>query len=279
MTRIQPAFAVFTAAVLLAAAPALRAQTADERTPRELEGVGIQEHLGAKIDLSLTFIGEDGYPHPLGEYFQKGRPVILNLVYFTCPMLCTLVLNGQTEALRKLPQTIGKDFDVVTISIDPRDDYGMARAKKAAYLESYERPTGGWHFLIDHEGNVKKLAEQIGFHYRFDPQIQQFAHAAAIFVLSPEGMVSRYLYGVKFKPLDIRLALTEAAGEKYGVSEKVLLYCFHYDPVARSYVPFAQNFMRTGGLLALVVFGFVLFRLWRRERRISFAKRHMVTAK
>ena len=279
MTRSMPAFVVATAALALAAAPAMRAQTADERTPRELEGVGIEEHLGAKVDLSLTFIGEDGYPHPLGEYFHKGRPVILNLVYYTCPMLCTLVLNGQTEALRHLPQTIGKEFDVVTISIDPRDDFGMARTKKAAYLASYERPTDGWHFLIDHEGNVRKLADQIGFHYKFDKQIEQYAHAAGIFVLSPEGMISRYLYGVKFKPLDIRLALTEAAGERYGVSDKILLYCFHYDPVSRSYVPFAQNFMRTGGLLALVLFGLVLFRLWRRERRLSHANRHMVTAK
>ncbi|MBI4890561.1 MAG: SCO family protein [Acidobacteria bacterium] len=270
---------VVAAALLLAAAPAAHAQTADERTPRELEGVGIQEHLGAKVDLNLTFVAEDGYPHALKEYFHKGRPVILNLVYYTCPMLCTLVLNGQTEALRKLPQTIGKEFDVVTISIDPRDDFGMARTKKAGYLESYERPTDGWHFLIDHEGNVAKLAKQVGFNYKFDKVTDQYAHAAGIFVLSPEGMVSRYLYGVKFKPLDIRLALTEAAGERTTVGEKILFYCFHYDPAARSYVPFAQNFMRMGGVLALAIFGFVLLRLWRRERRQSHANRQMVTAK
>lgn len=268
-------------ATLLAflAAGALLAQTADERTPRELEGVGIQEHLGAKVDLSLTFIGEDGYPHALREYFAKGRPVILNLVYYTCPMLCTLVLNGQTEALRQLPQTIGKEYEVVTISIDPRDDFGMAKTKKNAYLESYERPTDGWHFLIDHDGNVAKLAAQVGFRYRFDPVTDQYAHAAGIFVLSPEGMISRYLYGVKFKPLDIRLALTEAAGERYGISEKILLYCFHYDPASRSYVPFAQNFMRGGGVVAVLILGFVLFRMWRRERRLSYANRQLVTAK
>lgn len=279
MTRSTPSLAVLAAAAVLAGSPALRAQTADERTPRELEGVGIQEHLGAKVDLSLTFIAEDGYPHALREYFAKGRPVILNLVYYTCPMLCTLVLNGQTEALRQLPQTIGKEFEVVTISIDPRDDFGMARTKKASYLESYERPTEGWHFLIDHEGNVAKLAAQVGFRYRFDKVTDQYAHAAGIFVLSPEGMISRYLYGVKFKPLDIRLALTEAAGERYGISDKILLYCFHYDPASRSYVPFAQNFMRGGGVVALLILGFVLFRLWRRERRLSYANRQLVTAK
>lgn len=279
MIRTVSAYAVLAAAAALVAAPELRAQTADERTPRELEGVGIQEHLGAKVDLALTFVAEDGYPHALREYFQKGRPVILNLVYYTCPMLCTLVLNGQTEALRQLPQTIGKEYEVVTISIDPRDDFGMARNKKAGYLASYERPTEGWHFLIDHEGNVAKLAAQVGFGYRFDRQTDQYAHAAGIFVLSPEGMISRYLYGVKFKPLDIRLALTEAAGERFGVSDRILLYCFHYDPASRSYVPFAQNFMRSGGLLALLIFSFVLFRLWRRERRLSYANRQMVTAK
>lgn len=279
MNKRPSTLAALAATILIAAAPVSSAQSADERTPRELEGVGIQEHLGAKVDLNLTFIAEDGYPHQLREYFQKGRPVILNLVYYTCPMLCTLVLNGQTEALRKLPQTIGKDYDVVTISIDPRDDFGMARSKKSAYLESYERPTDGWHFLIDHEGNVAKLAKQIGFNYKFDKVTEQYAHAAGIFVLSPEGMISRYLYGVKFKPLDIRLALSEAAGERTGISEKILLYCFHYDPAARSYVPFAQNFMRAGGLAALTIFGFLLLRLWRRERRHSYANRQMVTAK
>jgi len=269
----------FAAVSLLSAALSLSAQTAGERTPRELEGVGITEHLGEKVDLNLTFIGEDGYPHALREYFQKGRPVILNLVYYTCPMLCNLVLNGQTEALRNMPWTAGREFEVVTISIDPTEDYGMAKNKKATYLASYDRETTGWHFLTDHEGHVAKLAAQIGFGYKLDPKIGQYAHAAAIFVLSPDGMISRYLYGVKFKPLNIRLALTEAAREKFSIGDKLILYCFHYDPAAQSYVPFAQNFMRGGGVLAVLILGFVLYRLWRRERRLSYANRHMVTAK
>lgn len=263
----------------LAAGLAAVAQTADERTPRELEGVGIEEHLGKKVDLGLKFIAEDGYEHSLGEYFRKGRPVILNLVYYNCPMLCNLVLNGQTDALRKITWTPGDQFEVVTISIDPMEDYGMARNKKATYLASYERETGGWHFLADHQGNVAKLAKQIGFGYKMDPVTGQYAHSAAIFVLSPEGMISRYLYGVRFKPLDVRLALTEAAGERFGVTDKLILYCFHYDPASRSYVPFAQNVMRAGGVVALVILGFVLFRLWRRERRFSYANRQMVTVK
>ncbi len=269
----------FVASAALLAALPLSGQSDGERTPRELEGVGITEHLGQKVDLNLTFIAEDGYPHALREYFQKGRPVILNLVYYTCPMLCNLVLNGQTEALRNMQWTAGKEFEVVTISIDPTEDFGMAKSKKAAYLTSYDRETTGWHFLTDNSGNVAKLAAQVGFGYKLDPKIGQYAHAAAIFVLSPDGMISRYLYGVKFKPLDIRLALTEAASEKFSVSDKLILYCFHYDPAAHSYVPFAQNFMRAGGVLAVLILGFVLFRQWRRERRLSYANRHMVTAK
>jgi protein SCO1 len=266
-------------AVLAAAALPMCAQTADERTPKELEGVSITEHLGQKIDLSLKFVAEDGYSHELREYFSKGKPVILNLGYYSCPMLCNLVLNGQTDALRKLPLTIGKEFEVVTISIDPTENYGLAVNKKAAYLASYERPTSGWHFLADQDGNVAKLAKQIGFGYKLDPKTGQYAHAAAIYVLSPEGMISRYLYGVKFKPLDIRLALTEAAGERFGVGERLLLYCFHYDPASQSYVPFARNFMRMSGVAALGFFGFLLLRLWLKERRALYANRQMVTVK
>jgi protein SCO1/2 len=274
MKRLIPQFA----ACLLATA-ALCAQTLDERTPRELENVGVTEHLNNKIDLSLTFIGEDGYPHALSEYFSKDRPVLLNLVYYSCPMLCNLVLNGQTDAMRKMPWTPGKEYEVVTISIDPTENFGLAKNKKASYLTSFEREAPGWHFLTDHQGNVAKLAKQIGFGYRLDPVTGQYAHAAAIFVLSPTGMISRYLYGVKFKPLDLRLALTEAAGEKSGLSDRILLYCFHYDPASRGYVPFARNFMRGGGVLALLILGFVLFRLWRKERQALHGARQLVTAK
>jgi protein SCO1/2 len=248
-------------------------------TPPELSGVGVEEKLGQKIDLNLTFIAEDGYPHKLAEYFAKGRPVILNLVYYSCPMLCNLVLNGQVDVLRQMPWTPGKEFEVLTISIDPTENYGMARTKKAAYLASYEREAPGWHFFTDHEGNVKKLAEQVGFGYRFDQKIGQYAHAAAIFVLTPEGMVSRYLYGVKFKSLDLRLALTEAAEEKFGITDKLILYCFHYDPESRSYISLARNIMRFGGALMLLGFGWVLVRLWRRDRKTFGAGRSMVTAK
>ena len=153
--------------------------------PPQLEGVGIDEHLGSSVDLNLMFTGEDGYPVRLGQYFNQGRPVILNLVYYNCPMLCTLILNGQTEALRAIPWTPGKEYEVVTISIDPRESFDVAQKKKAVYMGSFERPAPGWHFLTDRDGNVKRLAKQVGFNYRYDPRIEQYAHAAAIMVLTP----------------------------------------------------------------------------------------------
>lgn len=251
-------------ALLLLSGLALRAE---QSLPAELEGVGVEEKLGQTVDLNLTFIAENGYPVALRDFFHKGRPVILNLVYYSCPMLCNMVLNGQTTALRELPGTPGRDFEVVTISIDPTETFDLAQRKRAAYLESYGRSTTGWHFLVDRDGNAKKLAEQAGFHYRLDEKTGQYAHAAAIMVLTPEGKLSRYLYGIKFSPRDLRLALAEAAGSKFWFStDRVLLYCFHYDPQARGYVLFATNIMRAGAALTVLILGAMLLRLWRRER-------------
>ena len=216
--------------------------------------------------------GEDGYQVPLKQYFHKGQPVLLNLVYYPCPMLCNLMLNGQTSTLREIPWTPGKEFEIVTISIDPTETFELAAQKKAAYLASYERPAPGWHFLADHDGNAKKLADQVGFHYRYDDQTGQYAHAAVIMFLTPEGKVSRYLYGIQFKARDLRLALTEASQAKFGLSvDRLLLYCFHYDPQARGYVLFATNVMRGGGVLTVLILGFVLWRMWRFEKRLAAA--------
>jgi len=240
---------------------------ADQPLPEKLEGVGIEEKLGEKIDLDLTFIGENGYPVALRDYFTTGRPVILDLVYYTCPMLCNLVLNAQTKTLRQIPWTPGEEFEVVTISIDPTENFGLARKKKALYLGHYERPAPGWHFLTDNEGHAKKLAEQIGFHYRYIEDRGQFAHAAAIMVLTGDGVVSRYLYGIRFKTRDMRLALSEASDGKVGtITDRVLLFCFHYDPTEKAYTLFATNVMRGGGVLVMLVLGLFLLLLWRRER-------------
>jgi protein SCO1/2 len=255
------------------------AQNREETRPKELDEVGVTEHLNEKVDLNLTFIAEDGYPHALKEYFHPGRPVVLNLVYYNCKMLCNVVLNAQVQSLRKIDWTPGEQYEIVTVSIDPAENFQLAREKKASYLESFGRPAPGWHFLADNGGNVRQLAHQVGFGYKFDEGTAQYAHPAVVFVLTPEGKVSRYLYGVQFKPLDVRLALTEAAKGKFGVTDRILLFCFHYDPAAKGYVPFAQNLMKSGGVLTLLIMGFFLYRFWRRERMQAAANRGLVTAK
>lgn len=241
----------------------------DKKTsvPREMNGVGVEEKLGQKVDLNLEFVSEGGKLRKLGDFFHSGRPVILNLVYFRCPMLCNLTLNAQVNVLKELAWTPGKEFDIVTVSIDPTETIEMGETKKAAYLSNFDKPMGsGWHFLVDYAGNVRKLADQVGFHYNYDEAQKQYAHSAAIMVLTPQGMVSRYLYGIKFRERDVRLALTEASENKFGMSfEKLLLMCYHYDPSAKSYVLFATNVMRLGGLLVVLVFGSWLYRQWRQE--------------
>jgi protein SCO1/2 len=260
----------FVAAAVLSLA-ALSSQAQVLQLPSELEGVDIVEHIGDRIDLDLQFTAESGYQVPLRSLFGKGKPVLLNFVYYRCPMLCNLVLNGQTAALRDLAWTVGKEFDVVTVSIAPEEQFDLARAKKKYYLETYERPTqGGWSFLTDYQGNTRRLADQVGFNYRWDEKTKQWAHAAAIMLLTPDGRISRYLYGVRFKDRDLRLGLTEASEGKLGtVGDKLLLFCFHYDPEAKGYVPFARNIMKIGGGLSVVLLGVVLSFLFRRERDAS----------
>lgn len=242
--------------------------------PQELEGVGVEEKLGQQVNLNLEFTAENGYQVPLRKFFGAGKPVVLNLVYYRCPMLCNLVLNAQTKVMKQVAWTAGQEYDVVTVSIDPEEMFNLAVAKKKWYLEQYgrEQAAQGWHFLTDYQGNAKRLADAVGFNYRWDAKGQQWAHAAAIMILTPDGKVSRYLYGLQYKERDMRLGLAEASEGKLGsVGDKLLLFCFHYDPVSRSYVPFARNLMKAGGALMIVVFGAILSILWRRERRKSLA--------
>lgn len=241
---------------------------AEEHTPVELQRVRVEENVGKPVDLNLEFTNERGYPEPLRDSFKDGKPVLLNLVYYTCPMLCNLVLNGQVQTLRQIPWTPGDQFNIVTISINPNETFDLAQKKKAMYLAGYDRPALGWHFFVDYRDNAKKLAEQLGDHYTWDERTEQYAHAAVIFVLTPKGIVSRYLYGVKFKSRDLRLALTEAAEDKYAFSvDRLLLYCFHYDPKSHSYTLFATNFMRGGGILCVGFMVFFIRRMFRAERQ------------
>ncbi len=242
--------------------------------PPILETVGVDEHLGRNVDLNLTFIDENGSPVALKDFFHKGKPVILDLVYYSCPQLCNLILNGQTAAMKEIPWTPGDQYEVVTITIDPKETVDLAQKKKAVQLGSFGKAAPGWHFLCDHDGNAKKLAEQIGFHYRYDSKQGQFAHAASIFILTPEGRIARYLYGVRFRPMDMRFALAEASENRTTMAvEKILLFCYQYDPAKHAYVLFAANFMRAGGALTVLIVAFFLYRMFRMEKRRAAALR------
>ena len=243
--------------------------------PPLLEDVGIEEHLGAQVNLDLEFIAEDGYPVKLGKYFSQDRPVILNLVYYECPQLCTLVLNAQAQTMRDIPWTPGTEYEIVTISIDPREAFDKARDKRAMYLSTYDRPAPGWHFLTDSKGSAKMLADQVGFRYAYDKRIEQYAHPAAIMVLTPDGKMARYLYGITYKARDLRFALAEASSGRFTMAiEKVLLFCYQYDAHANRYVLFATNFMKAGGALVLIGFGWFWFSLVRADRRRTAQQIH-----
>lgn len=238
-----------------------------EPLPTDLEGVGITEHLGAKLPLDLEFRDEDGATVRLGRYFNGQRPVILTLGYYRCPMLCTLVLNSLVDGLKDLPWTPGREFEIVTVSIDPTETPTLAKLKKQNYLEEYARPGAavGWHFLTGREENIRKLADTVGFRYRYIEERSQYAHAAAIFVVTPDGRMAKVLYGVVYQPKTVRLALTEAGEGKIGTTaDQLLLYCFHYDAQEGRYVLAATNLMRFGGATTALVVGLWLAASWRR---------------
>ena len=255
--------------VALLSAPAVCAERT-EPVPPELQGISITENLKAQVPLDLEFTDEQGRTVKLSAYFQGKRPVILTLVYYRCPMLCGLLLNGLTDALKEMEWTAGQQFDIVTVSIDPLETPTLAKLKKQNYLKEYGRPgaAAGWHFLTGREPNIRKLADTVGFGYRYDEETKQYAHAAGIFVCTPEGRLARYLYGVMYDPQTLRLSLLEASEGKVGSTlDRVLLYCFHYDPSRGQYSLAAMNVMRAGGVLVVIILAAILFVFWRRERR------------
>lgn len=236
--------------------------------PGILGRIGIDQRLNHHVPLDLLFVDENGRDVKLGDYFGK-RPVLLAMVYYECPMLCTQVLNGVTGALKTLTFDVGKEFDVVAVSINPKEGPGLAAQKKAAYLERYGRPqtAHGWHFLTGREENIKKLAAAVGFRYEYDESIQQYAHGAGVEVLTPKGVIARYFYGIEYAPRDLRLGIIEAADEKIGSPiDTALLLCFHYDPTTGKYGPTALTMVRIGAVLTIVAFATFLFVSLRRER-------------
>ena len=243
--------------------------------PGILSKIGIDQRLNHHVPLDLAFVDENGKEVRLGEFFGK-RPVLLALVYYECPMLCTQVLNGVTGALKVLNFDVGREFDVVAVSINPREGPGLAAQKKESYLQRYGRAqtAPGWHFLTGREENIRRLADAVGFRYVYDEQIQQYAHGAGIELLTPKGVIARYFYGIEYSPRDIRLGIIEASEERIGSPiDTALLLCYHYDPATGKYGATALSLVRIGAVLTMAAFGAFLFVSIRRERRASGAER------
>jgi protein SCO1/2 len=248
-------------------APGIRPESGmpSSQTPTALSRVSFEQRLNEQLPLELPFKDEDGHAVKLGDYFGR-KPVVLTFVYYECPMLCTEVLNGLESALRVLNETIGKEFDVITVSFDPKETPVLAAGKKKAYLERYKRPEAaqGWHFLTGEPSSIEALTKAAGFNYFWDEASHQFAHASGIVVVTPTGKVSRYFFGIDYAPRDVKFALIESSNEKIGsLTERLLLYCYHYDPAKGNYGFVAMRAVRIGGaatLLALVGFVFVSIR-------------------
>lgn len=267
----EPALrALFMASVLaMSLSITVRAQSDNEK-PKLLRDVGIDQRLDNQLPLDLAFHDESGGTIKLGEYFGR-KPVILAMVYYECPMLCTEVLNGLLASLKNMPLDVGKQFNVVTVSFNPRENSGLAANKKRVYVGLYGRSgaSEGWHFLTGDEPQIQALARAVGFHYAYDPDSGQYAHATAIMVLTPQGRISRYFYGIDYPSRDLRLSLVEASGGKIGSpADKILLYCYHYDPTTGKYGLVIANVMRMAGLVTMLILGTFLLLMFRRERPV-----------
>ena len=245
--------------------------------PPGLKNVGIEQHLNEQIPPGLTFRDEAGNVIRLGDYFGK-KPMILNLVYYQCPMLCGEVLSGLESALRVLKFDVGKEFDVLTISFDPKETPEMAAEKKAQYLKRYGRPDAaqGWHFLTGPQSSIDALTKAAGFQYQYDPKSGQFAHTTAIMVLTPEGKIAQYYYGVEFAPKDLRMGLIQASENKIGtVVDQVLLYCYHYDPDTGKYGAIISRILQLAAGATVLILGTFLVVMFRMNPT-SVARRQQV---
>ncbi|MFC1976358.1 SCO family protein [Chloroflexota bacterium] len=243
---------------------------AQEPLPQDLiREVGFDQELDAQLPLELPFIDSTGRPVHLGDYFNKEKPVILSLGYYECPMLCTLVRNGLFESLQALEFTVGEEFEVVIVSIDPDETPEIAENKRRVSMMSYGRSMAdeGWNFLLGEEEAIKSLADTIGFKYTYDPNIDEYVHPSGIVIVTPQGRVSKYLYGIDYPALDLRLALVEAAANNIGSPvDQLLLTCYHYDPAEGKYTLFITNIIRMLGIATVVVIGLGLSIFLYRER-------------
>jgi protein SCO1 len=240
---------------------------ANDPRPDVLRDIGLDQRLNEQVPLDTTFRDETGRGVRLGDYFGR-RPVILALVYYQCPMLCGEVLNGLTSALTALKFSAGKEFEVVTVSIDPSDSPQTASAKKEFYVRRYRREGAGagWHFLTGDQPSIDAITRAVGFRYKYDEPSQQFMHASGVMLLTPEGRLSRYFYGIEYAPRDLQLGLVEASHNKIGgLVEQVLLFCYHYDPRSAKYTPMVLSMVRAGGIATVLVLGTFIGMMLRKE--------------
>jgi protein SCO1/2 len=252
--------------------PALDGGKTANGLPTALKDVGIEQRLDQQAPLEAEFRDESGQAVRLGKYFGS-KPVVLSLVYYDCPMLCTQVLSGMLSSFRQMSLNIGEQFEVVTVSFDPREKPPLAAAKKQAYLAGFTRPgvAEGWHFLTGDQESISQLADAVGFKYRYDTSTNQFAHASGIMVLTPQGKVARYFYGIDYPAKDLRLGLVEASNGRIGSPvDQLLLYCYHYDPATGKYGPVVMNMLRVGGILTVLAMAIlILFLLPRRRAALA----------
>jgi protein SCO1/2 len=269
--RIHPALLiVFVASLSVAAygqnmSTGLLSPPANVRPPG-LKNVGIQQNLNGQIPPDLIFKDETGKTARMGDYFGQ-KPIILSLVYYKCPMLCGEVLSGLTSALKVLKFNIGDEFNVLTVSFDPKDTPEIGAAKKAEYMERYKRPgaAAGWHFLTGSQDSIDALTKAAGFQYQYDPKTEQFAHSTAIMILTPQGKIAQYYYGVEYAPKDLRLGLIQASENKIGtVVDEILLYCYHYDPATGRYGAVISKILQLSALATVLMLGLLLVILIRR---------------
>ena len=238
--------------------------------PEKLKEVGFDQRLGEDVPLDLTFRDSDGETVRLGDYFEAGRPVVLSLVYYECPMLCDLTLTGLAQSLRPLELNMGEDFEVVTVSFDPGEGPQVAADAKKLYVPRYGRETAwqSWHFLTGDEAEIRQLADAVGFRYAYEEETDEYAHAAGLVMITPEGEISRYFFGTEHPAKDLRLGLVETADDQIGTAiDQILLYCYNYDPALGRYSAATMNLIRAGGALTVLLLGGFIVLMLRRERR------------
>lgn len=244
-----------------------RAQGLKNKKNPVADQIGVDENLGEKIDLDLEFTDEKGQQVKLGKYFND-KPVFLLLIYYECPTLCNLHLNALIKMLKDFEWKIGDKFEFVAVSIDPDESHKLAAKKLDSYLSEYGHPEtrDGWHFLTGTKENIDAIADQVGFRFAWDPSMEQWAHPAVGYILTPEGAISYYHYGLRIEPKVLRLSLVEAGDNKIGsIMDRALLFCLQYDPNKKTYAFYAFNLMRVGGFITIVILGIILFRFWKNE--------------